>query len=125
MKSFFFLLILFFSACNNSSEKINEEFNNVETDLTITNGEILFKANCATCHKPAEKFIGPALQGVTKRWESKALLYDFVRNSQEVISRNAYAKNLIEEYKQSPMLPYLKLTDEDIHGILKYCDSYK
>jgi mono/diheme cytochrome c family protein len=125
MKTIFFLIIIFFCACDNSSEKINEEFKPVDASLTITNGEILFKANCATCHKPTEKFIGPALKGSINRWESKALLYDFVRNSQDVISRNTYAKKLFEEYKQSPMMPYPQLKDEEIQSILDYCENYK
>jgi cytochrome c551/c552 len=125
MKFNFFLLIMFLTSCNNASEKNKEAFKKVDADLTTTNAEILFKANCATCHKPAEKYVGPALQGVTKRWESKEILYDFVRNSQDVIGRNGYAKKLFDEYKQSPMLPYPQLTDEDIQGILDYCDAYK
>jgi mono/diheme cytochrome c family protein len=125
MKNICILLILFFAACNNPAEKVNEEIKKTDIDLTKTDGEVLFKTTCATCHKPNEKLVGPALQGVTKRWESKELLYDFVRNSQEVIGRNAYAKKLFEEYKKSPMLPYPQLTDEDIQGILDYCDNYK
>jgi cytochrome c2 len=125
MKNIFFLLFLFFVACNNSSENNNANKAQENITATNTNGETLFKANCASCHKPAENYVGPALQGVTSRWESKALLYDFVRNSQEVIGRNAYAKKLFEEYKQSPMLPYPHLKDEDIQGILDYCESYK
>ncbi len=119
------LVILFLAACNNSSEKTNEEFKKPEAEITKTDGEVLFKASCATCHKPNEKLVGPALQGVTKRWETKELLYDFVRNSQDVIGRNAYAKKLFKEYNQSPMMPYPQLTNEDIQGILDYCDAYK
>jgi mono/diheme cytochrome c family protein len=125
MKNISILIILFFAACSNSSEKINKEIKTADVEITKTDGEVLFKASCATCHKPNEKLVGPALQGVTKRWESKELLYDFVRNSQEVIARNAYAKKLFKEYNQSPMLPYPQLTDEDIQGILDYCDNYK
>jgi mono/diheme cytochrome c family protein len=125
MKNIFILVILFLTACNNTSEKSNEEFKKTEVEITKTDGEVLFKASCATCHKPNEKLVGPALQGVTKRWESKELLYDFVRNSQEVIGRNAYAKKLFKEYNQSPMMPYPQLTDEDIQGILDYCDAWK
>ncbi len=125
MKNISILLILFFTACNTPSEKVNEETKKPDIDVTKTDGEALFKAACATCHKPNEKLVGPALQGVTKRWDSKELLYDFVRNSQEVISRNAYAKKLFEEYKKSPMMPYPQLTDEDIQAILDYCDNYK
>jgi cytochrome c2 len=125
MKNIFFFLSLFFIACNNSSE--SNSTNNPKENIAAanTNGETLFKANCASCHKPAENYVGPALKGVVSRWESKELLYDFVRNSQEVIGRNAYAKKLFEEYKQSPMLPYPQLKDEDIQGILDYCEAYK
>ena len=108
-------------ACSNPAENRTKK---PTTDLGIANGETLFKANCASCHKPNEKYVGPALQGVTNRWESKELLYEFIRNSQEVISRNAYAKKLYEEYKQSPMLPYPNLKDKDIDDILRYCETY-
>jgi mono/diheme cytochrome c family protein len=125
MKNISIIIILFLAACNNPSEKTNDELKKPVIEITKTDGEVLFKASCATCHKPNEKLVGPALQGVTKRWESKELLYDFVRNSQEVIGRNAYAKKLFKEYNQSPMMPYPQLTDEDIQGVLDYCDSYK
>jgi cytochrome c2 len=125
LKNVFFLLFIFLVGCNNSTN--NNAVNNSKENIAAanTNGETLFKANCASCHKPAENYVGPALKGVVSRWESKELLYDFVRNSQEVIGRNAYAKKLFEEYKQSPMLPYLQLKDEEIQGILDYCEAYK
>ncbi|MCY7291795.1 MAG: cytochrome c [Ferruginibacter sp.] len=123
MKSLIFLTIIFLAACNNPSEKAGEE-GIVNINVNIVKGETLFKANCASCHKPNEKYVGPALEGVAKRWESKELLYAFIRNSQEVISRNAYAKKLYDEYKQSPMLPYPNLKDKDIDDILLYCNTY-
>lgn len=124
MKYIIFLGLIFLAACNNPAEERKEEFKKTDADLGITNGETLFKANCASCHKPNERYVGPALQGAVSRWESKELLYAFVRNSQEVIPRNAYAKKLYEEYKQSPMLPYPNLTDKDIADILRYCETY-
>ena len=123
MRCLIFLFFVFFAACNTSSTEKKEELKK-NVDVGIANGETLFKANCASCHKPNEKYVGPALQGVVSRWESKELLYAFVRNSQEVISRNAYAKKLYEEYKQSPMLPYPNLKDTDIDDILRYCETY-
>ncbi len=121
MKNIFFLILIFFIGCNSPTE------NNIKENISIVNnnGEALFKANCATCHKPTENYVGPALKGVVKRWENKELLYAFVKKSQEVIGRNEYAKKLFEEYKQSPMLPYPNLSNEDIEGILNYCDTYK
>jgi cytochrome c2 len=124
MKNSLFLLIILFVACNDSAEEKQEEFKKEHTDAGTVNGETLFKANCAACHKPNEKYVGPALQGAVNRWENKELLYAFVKNSQEVIARNAYAKKLFEEYKQSPMLPYPNLSNKDIDDILRYCEAY-
>jgi cytochrome c2 len=125
MKNISFLIFFFLVGCNNPTDN-NTENNAPENIVSTTNnGENLFKANCASCHKPAENYVGPALKGVVSRWESKELLYDFVRNSQEVIGRNAYAKKIFEEYKQSPMLPYPQLKDEDIQSILDYCNAWK
>ena len=124
MKNLLFLLVIFFAACQSGSEKKLGESKKEDVDFSEANGETLFKANCASCHKPNEKYVGPALQGATGRWQSEELLYEFVRNSQDVITRNAYAKNLYEEYKQSPMLPYPNLKDKDIKEILRYCDTH-
>ncbi len=126
MKYLLIIGLIFFAACNNSSEGKKEEKQeeSKKQDEGNLHGETLFKANCASCHKPNEKYVGPALLGAANRWESKELLYAFVRNSQEVISRNAYAKKLYDEYKQSPMLPYPNLADKDIDDILRYCQNY-
>ena len=124
MKFNYLILLIFIISCNSNSA--GNKTTNTESSVAVanTNGENLFKANCASCHKPNERYVGPALQGVVSRWESKELLYAFVRNSQEVISRNAYAKKLYDEYKQSPMLPYPNLKDQDIDDILRYCETY-
>ena len=124
MKFNYLIVWFFIISCNNNSA--GDKTTNTESSVAVanTNGENLFKANCASCHKPNERYVGPALQGVVSRWESKELLYAFVRNSQEVISRNAYAKKLYDEYKQSPMLPYPNLKDQDIDDILRYCQNY-
>ena len=124
MKFNYLIILVFIISCNNKSA--GDKTINTESSVAVanTNGENLFKANCASCHKPNERYVGPALQGVVSRWESKELLYAFVRNSQEVISRNAYAKKLYDEYKQSPMLPYPNLKDQDIDDILRYCQNY-
>ena len=126
MKYSFIVGLIFFAACTNPFKERKEEKQDEskKQDVGILHGETLFKANCASCHKPNEKYVGPALQGVGSRWESKELLYAFVRNPQEIISRNAYAKKLYDEYNQNPMLPYPNLTDKDIDDILRYCQTY-
>ena len=111
---------MFFISCSGSSTEKPQE---VISNASKQHGEELFKANCAVCHKPAEEYIGPSLKAVESRWANKELLYDFVRNSQEVISRNEYAKQLFEKYRQSPMLPFPQLKNEDIAAILDYCNT--
>ncbi|HLP51215.1 MAG TPA: c-type cytochrome [Chitinophagales bacterium] len=46
-------------------------FANAEVDKARwTEGKSLFKSNCASCHNPKADGTGPALQGVTARWEA-------------------------------------------------------
>jgi mono/diheme cytochrome c family protein len=116
-----FLCLLFCVACNNSSQNNSSEIQ--KADVTIVDGEQLFKTNCASCHKLNENAIGPVLKGVAQRWESKELLYEFIRNSQELSTRNDYAKKLLEDYKQYPMTPFPNLKDEEIDAILRYCET--
>ena len=115
MRYFLIFTAVLFCAC--------AQQNNSDKAVAAIDGKALFVTNCANCHAAKEKLIGPALQGVTSKWADKELLYDYVRNSTDVISRNAYAKKLFEEYKQSPMMPFPTLKNEEIDAILKYCDN--
>ncbi len=90
-------------------------------------GEKAFKANCASCHKPDKKFIGPALQGALGRWEENSSvegLYEWIKNSQNYAksSGDSYAKQLIADYNGSVMGPQA-VSDEDIANILEYVDN--
>ena len=89
-------------------------------------GAALFKNNCASCHNKNMKsrLTGPALGGVTDRWESDELLYAFIRNSQKVIvSKDEYAVALFNEYDKSVMTSFPELTDEEIEAILDYVEN--
>lgn len=86
-------------------------------------GEQLFKNNCYQCHRPGAETLGPNLAGARNRWPEKNELYEFVRNPQEMIGKNKYARDLQQQYKGSQMLPYPNLTREEIDAILDYCDQ--
>lgn len=87
-------------------------------------GEKLFKTNCSACHLITEKkLIGPGLAGVEERWEDKALLYRWIKNSQEVIAEgDPYAVKLFEEYNKS-IMPAQNVNDEEIDAILAYVNA--
>ena len=47
-------------------------------------GKKLFNTNCAACHKLNKKAVGPALKGVTSKYE-KEWLYSWIKNSSAMI----------------------------------------
>ena len=67
---------------------------------------------------------GPALRGVTERWSGReALLYDWVKNSQKVISTgDSYAVALYKKWDNDPMGAFPNLSDENIADILSYIE---
>ena len=90
-------------------------------------GENLFKANCASCHKIDKKLVGPALQGVRERWEDEANLIAWIKNSQEYLKNNpddGYASGLYEQYNKS-IMPAQALTDEQTVAVLDYIDAWQ
>ena len=69
-------------------------------------GEKIFKGNCAACHKPDAKLTGPALKGVQAKWEGKGDIYAWVKNSQAYLKTgNELATKIFEEYKPTLMTP--------------------
>ncbi len=75
------------------------------------------------CHMPAKDFAAPGLAGVEKRWKNKELLYEFVKNSQSVIQKDKYAKDLFDKWKEAPMNPFPYLSNEEIDAIFEYCNQ--
>jgi mono/diheme cytochrome c family protein len=98
--------------------------------LTTTNtvfaadGEALFKANCANCHKPDADYTGPALKGWSTREPSKDWVYKWVANPAQMIASDPYAKALFEKWKPTVMTAFSNLKKEEIDAILKYVDDY-
>ena len=54
-------------------------------------GEALFKANCANCHKPLEDATGPMLKGSRDREPSKDWVYKWVYNTNTMVVSDPYA----------------------------------
>ncbi|HSK12860.1 MAG TPA: cytochrome c [Phnomibacter sp.] len=86
-------------------------------------GKKLFYEKCASCHMVNKDMTGPALKGAEDRWPDRKKLYAFIRNSEEVIRNDKYARALWLEWNQTLMLPQPDLTDDDIDAILEYVRS--
>lgn len=84
----------------------------------------LFKANCASCHKPSDqKLVGPGLKGIRSRWPDEAKLISWIKNSTAFLATgDAYANKLFEEYGKSVM-PAQNLSDAEIVAIIDWSDK--
>jgi len=85
-------------------------------------GQKLFKANCAACHKIDKKLVGPALAGVEERWESKENLIAWIANSGEYLKDNpgdSYAQDLFVKYNKVQMAA-MPLNTAEIEAILAF-----
>ena len=91
-------------------------------ELDISKGKSLFNANCASCHKLNKKLIGPALRGVSAKYD-KDWLYSWIKNSAAMIkSGDEQAVAIYEEYNKVAMNAFPQLSNEDIDNILAYSD---
>lgn len=121
--SFLLLLTVLLSNISFAQDGISPE---------ILEGQKLFNANCASCHKVKQKLIGPALYDSEKRWEGakhagvdgKTWLYKWIKNSSSVIKDgHPYATSIFNEYNKSVMTAFPQLTDENVANILAYVQA--
>jgi len=85
-------------------------------------GKKLFNANCAACHKLNKKAVGPALRGVSSKYD-REWLYTWIKNSSAMIkSGDAQAIAIWEEYNKSVMTAFPQLSNADIDNIIAYTD---
>lgn len=86
----------------------------------VAEGDKLFNANCTSCHALNEKVVGPALKGVTEKYD-EAWLIKWIKNSQALVkSGDAKAVKVYNENNQSVMTSFESLTDDQIKSILAY-----
>ena len=95
-------------------------------------GKSLFKSNCAACHNPKADGTGPALMGVTARWEAagdfkgktgKQWLHTWIKNYNDAVGGGyKYAVDMAGS-RPSAMNLFVTLKDEDIDKILLYVEN--
>lgn len=89
----------------------------------VSQGEVLFKENCKTCHAVHTQEVGPALKDVTKRRDVK-WLSAWIRNSSAVIaSGDKYANDIYNKFGKSPMTSFSSFKDDEIKAVLAYIDA--
>ena len=81
-------------------------------------GELVYDNMCTACHKPTERFIGPAPQGILDR-RTPEWVMNMILNPDQMVKENAQAKKLLMEYNGSPMANQ-NLTEVQAREVLEY-----
>ena len=89
-------------------------------EADIQAGKSLFNANCAACHQLNRKAVGPALRGVTEKYD-RDWLYSWIKNGTQMIKDgDPQAVAIWEEYNRAVMTNYPQFSNEQIDNILAY-----
>ncbi|MDH5282637.1 MAG: cytochrome c, partial [Gemmatimonadota bacterium] len=88
-----------------------------ETKEMAEEGKKAFEAKCAACHKMEERYVGPALGGVTER-RSPAYLVNMIVNPDGMYNKHPEARKLLAEYMTQ--MPNLGVTQEEARKMVEY-----
>lgn len=80
-------------------------------------GRQVFEEKCAACHKLDERYVGPALGGVTKR-RAPEWIMNMILNPQEMTTKDPTAQELLGEYMTQMTLQ--NVTQADARAILEF-----
>ena len=80
-------------------------------------GKKVFEAKCTACHKPTERYIGPASGEILDR-RSATYAMNMIMNPDEMTKKHPEGKKMMREY-MSPM-PYQNVSIEQARAIVEY-----
>src|SRR5690606_5761346 len=88
-------------------------------------GKALFNANCAACHHLDKVMTGPALRGVSGKYD-KDFLHAWIKDNTALIKAgDATALKIFNDNDKKAMTPFPQLSTADINNILAYTDQVK
>ena len=122
MKAFMTCKLLSFKLLIISFSLLLSFFNSYSQEADRVIGKKLFNSYCASCHKVNKRAVGPALRGVSEKYD-REWLYSWIKNSSAMIkSGDAQAISIWEEYNKSVMTAFPQLSNVDIDNIIAYTD---
>jgi mono/diheme cytochrome c family protein len=80
-------------------------------------GEKLFNEKCSACHKIDERYVGPALKGVTTR-RAPEWIMNMIINPVEMTQKDPTAKELLAEYMAQ--MTNQNVGEEEARALLEY-----
>lgn len=80
-------------------------------------GNEIFQTKCSACHKFDEKYVGPALRGVTQRRAPEWIL-NMILNPQEMTQKDPVARELLATH--FIQMAFQNVTEGEARDILEY-----
>jgi mono/diheme cytochrome c family protein len=130
MKRILFLALILGIACSKPAEQKKEEpaaakgvgpvqsvtVGPLDTAMA-TKGEKLFNEKCSACHKIDERYVGPAIKGVSTR-RAPEWVMNMILNPVEMTQKDPTAKELLGEYMAQ--MTNQNVTEDDARALLEY-----
>jgi mono/diheme cytochrome c family protein len=79
-------------------------------------GDKVFSGTCSACHKMDQRYVGPALAGVTKR-RTPEWIMNMIMNPAEMTQKDETAKALLGEYMTQMSV---NATEDEARALLEY-----
>ena len=97
---------------------VNEvvELGELDPELAAQGKEV-YEAKCTACHKPTERYIGPASNDILDR-RSPTYIMNMIMNPDEMTKKHPEGIKMMQEY-MAPM-PYQNVTVEQARAIVEY-----
>ena len=92
------------------------ELGELDPELAAKGREV-FEAKCTACHRPQERYIGPASGEILDR-RSATYAMNMIMNPDEMTKKHPEGKKMMQEY-MSPM-PYQNVSIEQARAIVEY-----
>lgn len=86
----------------------------------VEQGRELFQTRCSPCHKGADRYVGPALDGITER-RSPVYIMNIILNPEGMLQGHPEVQKLFAEY--SVPMTNQHLTEDEARTILEYFRS--
>lgn len=86
----------------------------------VEEGKTIFEAKCTACHKFEERYVGPALEGVSER-RNPAWIMNMIMVPEEMTKKDPVAKKLLAEFMTQ--MVNQNVTESDARALLEYFRS--
>lgn len=83
-------------------------------------GEKLFEDKCTACHKVGERYVGPAIAGVTKR-RTPEWIMNMILNPDGMVKDDPIAKELLAQHNVA--MTFQNISQDEARAVLEYFRS--